>query len=302
MSDATTPGTRLRALLTGDDAVIAPGASDAWTARLVQEAGFPMVYATGAGIANSLLGMPDVGLTTLTEMATQVGLIAERVDLPVLADADTGFGGAANVQRTVRAYERAGLGGLHLEDQVMPKKCGHFDDKSVVAVDEMLVRLDAALDARRDPTFVVVARTDARAVEGLDAAIERARRYADAGADALFVEALTSVDEFRVVGEELRGIPLIANMVEGGKSPLLGADELGALGYRVVLHANLALRLGAFAIRDGLAVLREKRSSEPLLDRILPWADRQSIVGLDDVQAMERRILERREAQSKEGS
>jgi 2-methylisocitrate lyase-like PEP mutase family enzyme len=301
MKDATTPGARLRALLMGDNAVIAPGASDAWTARLIEEAGFPMVYATGAGIANTLLGMPDVGLTTLTEMATQIGLIADRIDVPVLADADTGFGGAANVQRTVRAYERAGVGGLHIEDQVMPKRCGHFDDKSVVSVDDMLVRLDAALDARRDSTFVIVARTDARAVEGLESAVERARLYANAGADALFVEALTSEEEFRIVGEELRGIPLIANMVEGGKSPLLGADELASLGYRVVLHANLALRLGAFAIREGLAVLREERRSEPLLDRILPWKDRQAIVGLDEVQAMERRILERRARQPKEG-
>jgi 2-methylisocitrate lyase-like PEP mutase family enzyme len=272
---------------------VAPGAADAWTGRLIEEAGFPALYVTGAGVANVLLGVPDIGMTTLTEMVGQAKRIAGAVQIPVIADADTGFGGVASIQRTVREYEQAGLAGLHIEDQQMPKRCGHFDGKSIVPPEEMVLRLHAALDARRDPAFVIIARTDARAVEGLEAAIRRARLYATVGVDAIFVEAPTSVDEFRAIARELPELPLVANMVEGGKSPLLPAEELRTLGFSLVLYPNLALRLGAFAIKRGLQVLRQSGTSAGLLDRILPWDERQALVGLPRAQADERRLLER---------
>jgi 2-methylisocitrate lyase-like PEP mutase family enzyme len=286
-------GARLRSLLGRGQIVVAPGAADAWTGRLIEEAGFSALYVTGAGIANVLLGVPDIGMTTLTEVAGQAKRIADAVQIPVIADADTGFGGVASIQRTVREYERAGLAGLHIEDQQMPKRCGHFDGKSIVPAEEMVLRLHAALDARRDPDFVIIARTDARAVEGLEATIRRARLYAAVGVDALFVEAPTSVDEFRVIGRELPSLPLVANMVEGGRSPLLPAEELRTLGFSLVLYPNLALRLGAFAIKRGLQVLRQSGTSAGLLDRILPWDERQALVKLPQAEADERRLLDR---------
>jgi len=281
----------LRPLLDADEISILPGATDPWTARLIERVGFRGVYMTGAGLANAMLGVPDIGLTTLTEMATQAGRIAQSVDVPVLADADTGFGGVANVARTVREYERAGVAALHLEDQVSPKRCGHFDGTTVVPVEEMLLRLHAALEARTDPNFAVIARTDARASEGLDAAIERGRAYAAAGIDGLFVEALKTVDEFAAVGAAFPDLPLIANMVEGGKSPLIPAAELQQLGFRLVIYANLPLRLSAAAVLSGLEHLRAHGSSAELLDRVLPWAERQAIVGIDDYHAVEARLL-----------
>ena len=296
MSVHLSPGSRLRALLGDHEVVVAPGASDALTARLIEKAGFPAVYVTGAGIANALLGVPDVGLTTLTEVAAQAAHIVASVKVPVFADADTGFGGIGNVQRTVREFERAGLAGLHIEDQSLPKRCGHFDGKSVVSKDEMVLRVHAAVDARQDDDLVIIARTDARGVEGLDAALERAALCVDAGADMIFVEGLLDEDEFRTVGRELAGVPLVANMVEGGKSPLLSAQRLGELGFRLVIHANLALRLGALAIQRGLAELRQTGTSAGMLDRILPWDERQAIVGLADATEMERRLLNRAEA------
>ena len=296
MSVHLSPGSRLRALLGDHEVVVAPGASDALTARLIEKAGFPAVYVTGAGIANALLGAPDVGLTTLTEVAAQAAHIVASVEVPVFADADTGFGGIGNVQRTVREFERAGLAGLHMEDQSLPKRCGHFDGKSVVSKDEMVLRVHAAVDARTDDDLVIIARTDARGVEGLDAALERAALCVDAGADMIFVEGLLDEDEFRTVGRELAGVPLVANMVEGGKSPLLPARRLGELGFRLVIHANLALRLGALAIQRGLAELRQTGTSAGMLDRILPWDERQAIVGLADAAEMERRLLTRAEA------
>ncbi len=177
-----------------------PGATDCFTAKLIEQAGFPMVYVTGGGAANAYLGVPDIGLVTLNELANQAERISDAVTVPVIADCDTGFGGIANVKRTVRAYERAGVAGLHIEDQVFPKRCGHFEGKSVVPIDEMLFRLQAALDARTDPDFLIIARTHSRAVEGMDSALRRAKAYRDLGADAIFFEQPQSVDELRRVG------------------------------------------------------------------------------------------------------
>jgi 2-methylisocitrate lyase-like PEP mutase family enzyme len=266
---------------------------DALTARIIEEAGFPLVYVTGAGVANTMLGEPDIGLVTLTEMCERIHRIADAVSVPVFADADTGFGGVGNVQRTVRSYEDAGAAGLHLEDQEMPKRCGHFEGKVIAPRREMLVRLQAALDARRDPDFVIIARTDARTVEGMDAALDRARAYLALGVDGVFVEAPQSIEELRHVAVALPGVTLVANMVEGGKTPLVPAQQLGEMGYKLILYANAPMRMAAFAMQQGLRVLRETGTTEALLDRMLSWPERQRLVGLDERDRYERSLLER---------
>lgn len=286
-----TPG--LRTLLAGDEPLVVPGATDALVARIVEREGFPAVYVTGAGIANSALAEPDVGLVTLTEMTARIKAIAGAVEIPVIADADTGYGGVGNVRRTVRDYEDAGVDALHLEDQEMPKRCGHFEGKIIVPVREMQIRLQAALDARRSPDFLIFARTDARSIEGLDAAIARARAYLAVGVDGIFVEAPQSVDELARVGAALPGVTLIANMVEGGKTPLVPAAELGRLGYKLILYANTALRLAAFAVQRGLRELRAAGSTQPLLDRMLTWEERQALVRLDETDRYERDLARR---------
>lgn len=284
---------KLRSLLKAGGPGIVPGATDCFSAKLIEQAGFPAVYVTGGGAANTYLGGPDIGLVTLNELASQAERISDAVSVPVIADCDTGFGGIANVKRTIRAYERAGLAGLHIEDQLFPKRCGHFEGKSVVPLEEMLFRLQAALDARTDPDFLIIARTDARAPEGFDAALARAHAYLALGVDAIFVEAPRSVEELRRIGSEFRGTPLVANMIERSKTPLLPEAELRAMGFNIILYANAALYLGSFAIRQGLAVLREKGTTESLLDRMLSFEERQALVGLDKADAYERDLVER---------
>lgn len=285
--------TQLRQILAAGGPGIVPGATDCFTARLIEDAGFPVIYVTGGGTANTYLGRPDIGLVTLNELANQVERIADAVSVPVFADCDTGFGGIANVQRTVRAYERAGAAGLHIEDQVFPKRCGHFDGKSVVPVQEMHYRLQAALDARTDPDFLLIARTDARAPEGFEAALDRARSYLELGADAIFFEQPRSVEELQAVGDAFRGTPLVANMVERSRTPLLPEQQLKAMGFNIILYANAALYLGAYAIRQGLKVLKEERTTASLLDRMLSFDERQRLVGLDRADAYERSLVER---------
>jgi len=284
---------QLRKLLASGGPGIVPGATDCFTARWIEEAGFPVVYVTGGGTANTYLGGPDIGLITLNELASQVERIADAVSVPVIADCDTGFGGVANVKRTVRAYERAGAAGLHIEDQVFPKRCGHFEGKSVVPTEEMLFRLQAALDARTDPDFLIIARTDARAPEGFEAALDRARAYLEIGADAIFIEQPRSVEELRRIGEAFRGTPLVANMVERSKTPLLPERELLAMGFNIILYANAALYLGSYAIRNGLAVLRKEGTTQTLLDVMTTFQERQALVGLDRADAYERDLVER---------
>jgi 2-methylisocitrate lyase-like PEP mutase family enzyme len=260
---------------------------NAFFARIVEQAGFGAVYMTGAGVAHGLLGAPDVGLTTLTEMAQAAQSMCAAVSVPVVADADTGFGGTANVERTMRLYEQAGVAAIQLEDQVVPKRCGHLDGKEVVEPAEMVARLRAALAVRADPELVVVARTDARSVRGLDDAIERARRYADAGADALFVEAPADDAELERIGRELAptGLPLVANMVEGGRTPLHSAAELGELGFRLVIFPGLLTRVTAKAAEDALRVLCKTGDSRALADRLVPFARIQEVVGTAELTA-----------------
>jgi len=226
---------RLRALLDSGQTIVAPGAFDPLAARLVEEAGFPAVYMTGFGTSAALIGRPDVGLLTMTEMADNAGRIAACVDIPVIADADTGYGNPLNVIRTVGAYEAAGVAGIHIEDQVAPKKCGHMEGKQVIPAAEMAEKIRAAAAARARPEFVIIARTDARAVEGLAGALERGRRYREAGADALFIEAVTSEAEAEAVARAFPGVPLLFNWAEGGKTPPIGLGRLTELGYRIVI-------------------------------------------------------------------
>jgi 2-methylisocitrate lyase-like PEP mutase family enzyme len=268
--------------------VLAPGAANALSARVVADCGFDVVYASGAGIANWALGVPDLGLTTMREVVTEVERICAAVDLPVIADADAGYGNPLNVHRTVRELERAGVAAIQLEDQVEPKRCGHFDGKQVVDEAEMVAKLHAALDARVDPDLMIIARTDARAVEGLDRAIERAHAYRDAGADATFVEAPLDVDELSRIGAEVPG-PLVANMVEGGKTPVVGREELGRLGFDIVLYANLGARAAMLAMQEVLTTLREEGSSASIEHRIVSMQERNRLTDMDTWRAREAR-------------
>lgn len=243
-----------------------PGAFSPLVAKAVAEAGFEGVYVSGAALAADL-GLPDIGLTTLTEVAGRGAQIAAAVDLPTLIDADTGFGAPLNAARTVTVLEDAGLAGCHLEDQVNPKRCGHLDGTAVVPAEDMVKRLRAAVSARRDPNFVVCARTDAAGIEGLPAAIDRARAYADAGADMIFTEALTDVSQFEAFRAAV-DVPLLANMTEFGKSPLLSARQLADLGYNVVIYPVTTLRLSMFAVEVGLREISSSGTQFDLLDRM----------------------------------
>ncbi|GAB7146236.1 methylisocitrate lyase [Mycobacterium riyadhense] len=243
-----------------------PGAFSPLVAKVIAEIGFEGVYVSGAALAADL-GLPDIGLTTLTEVATRGAQIAATTELPTLIDADTGFGAPSNAARTVTVLEDAGVSGCHLEDQINPKRCGHLAGKAVVSTAEMVKRLRAAVSARRDPNFVICARTDATAVEGLAAATDRARAYADAGADMIFTEALTEIADF----EKFRAaidVPLLANMTEFGKSPLLTARRLGDIGYNAVIYPVTTLRLAMFAVEQGLREIDSAGTQLSLLDRM----------------------------------
>ena len=251
------PASVFRALLSGPDLIVAPGAYDALTARLVEQAGFPLVYMTGAGTA-AARGFPDYGLVTLTEMAETAGVLARSVAIPVLADADTGYGNELNVTRTVRELESRGVAGIHLEDQVAPKRCGHLDGKAVLDRDAFVSKIRAAVAARRDPDFVVIARTDAVAVHGLDDAIERANAALAAGADLAFVEAPPSVNDVAAIPRRVNG-PCLLNLVPGGKTPITDLQQVAAMGYRVVILPGLligAAVVACDAVLSGLARTR----------------------------------------------
>ena len=271
---------RLRRLIAREEILIAPGVYDAYLARCVEQAGFEAVYMTGAGVSQSRLGLPDLGLLSFTEMLDQAGRIADAVDLPLIADADTGYGNAMNVARTIRAYERAGVSACHIEDQQSPKRCGHFDEKRVVAQKEMASKLKAALDARSDPDFVIIARTDARTVEGLEAALERANAYVETGADMIFVESPLSEEELGVIGQTVKA-PLLANMVESGKTPVLPAERLQALGFSVVIHPGSIGRFIGKQLEGFLKQFRTDRSTLSQLDQMLTFSEQNEIVDLE---------------------
>jgi len=269
---------QIRRAVDGHAPLLLPGVYDALSARLAAAAGFDAIYVTGAGLANSRLGVPDIGLTSVDQLADHVAAISDAVEVPLVVDGDTGFGNAVNVTHVVRKLERAGAAAIQFEDQVFPKKCGHFSGKAIIPLDEMAGKLQAALDSRRDDGTLIIARTDARATDGIDAALERAHRFVEVGADIIFVEAPKSVDELRLFGEQIDA-PLVANMVEGGSTPIVPLDELGSLGYSVVLYANAALRSAQRAVTLAYAELRESGISTNLLDSMATWEERQNAVG-----------------------
>ncbi|OLT03125.1 carboxyvinyl-carboxyphosphonate phosphorylmutase [Pseudonocardia sp. CNS-004] len=285
------PRARLRELLAGSGPVVAPGAYDALSARLVEQAGFGVVYMTGFGTTASLIGRPDVGLLGGAEMVDNARRIVAAVDVPVIADADTGYGNAINVVRTVQSFEQAGVAGVHLEDQVMPKKCGHMSGKAVVGADEMAGKIRAAVAARHDPDFLVIARTDAAAVEGLDAALDRARAYADAGADLLFVEAPTSEDDIARVARELVGVaPLVFNWAEGGRTPPLSLDRIAELGYSLVLFPIGTLLAATAGIRSLLAALKADGTPAAALPDVPSFDEFTDLIGLPEIRSLEERF------------
>lgn len=275
-------------LLASKDTFILPGAFDAMTARIIEETGFKAIYATGAGISNAQLGWADVGLTTLTEIAQVVSWMSEVTTVPIVVDADTGFGNAINMQRTVKVLEKSGAAALQIEDQVMPKKCGHFNGKEVISKDEMVGKIKAALDARTDDQLAIIARTDALGVLGFDEAIERANAYKEAGAHAIFVEAPTTYEQLSRITKEVSGIPHIINLVEGGKTPLVSRQEAQNLGFQIMLCANSALRGAIKGATDAMQILMRDESQENIHDVICTWEQRQELFKLKEIQQLEK--------------
>ena len=277
---------RLRALLESRAAVPVPGAANALTARIIEDVGFDAVYVSGAAIANTFLGFPDIGLTSLDEVAAHVGAIRDAVDLPLIVDADTGFGNTSNTWRTIRVLERAGADAIQIEDQTFPKRCGHFAGKTVVSMEEMVDKIGVACEAREDRDLLIVARTDARAEHGLPEACRRANAYRDAGADVLFVEAPETVEEIETISAEVSGL-LVLNIVEGGVTPAVPRGRLGDLGYAMTLYANLPLLAGIAAVRDTLHHL--KSGSTGVRPTVATWDQRQELVRRPWFQALEDR-------------
>ena len=282
------PTTILKSMLSRREAVVLAGAANGLFARIIEDLGYEAVYVTGAGVANMYLGAPDIGLTTLTEIADHVSAIADAVALPLLVDADTGFGNPVNVVRTVKVLERAGAAGLQIEDQVFPKKCGHFEGKEVVPLEEMLAKIKAAVDTRRDGDLQIVARTDARAILGLQAAIDRAGAMIEAGADVTFVEAPTSAEELARIASAL-SVPQVANMVFGGLTPELGQRKFAELGFGCVLYANAALQAALKASHDVLAALKKEGSLASVADLLAGFDVRQRTVAKPKYDELERR-------------
>jgi 2-methylisocitrate lyase-like PEP mutase family enzyme len=290
----TVPGetATLRERIETGETVLAPGCYDALGARLVEEAGFSAAYMTGFGSSASRLGRPDIGLMSLPEMVDNARRIVQAVDIPVVADADTGYGNSINVIRTVREYEAAGVAAIHLEDQVMPKKCGHMEGKQVVPAREMAAKVMAAVAARRSREFLIIARTDARAVEGLDGALERARLYREAGADALFVEAPQSEAEIEAVARAFPDVPLLFNYAEGGKTPAVSYERLRSLGFSLVIFPLTLLFVATQAMRAALARVKADGSPIELVPSLLPFDDFLSFIGLPEMRELERRFAE----------
>jgi 2-methylisocitrate lyase-like PEP mutase family enzyme len=277
---------QLRALLKSPAQIIAPGVYDALSAALVAKAGFSATYLSGASIAYTKLGRPDIGLVSAAEVADTIAHVRERIALPLIVDADTGFGNALNVQRTVRVFERAGASAIQIEDQAMPKRCGHLTGKSLIPRDEMVGKIKAALDARADDNTVIVARTDAIAVEGFDAAMERADAYAEAGADVLFIEAPGSMAQIeRISGSFAARLPLVANMVEGGKTPITSAEILGRLGFRIVIYPGALVRATVWAAQRMLASLKEHGTTGRYRENMLDVEGLNTVIGTRDLLA-----------------
>jgi len=279
---------KLKALALARRGVIVPGAFNALSARVIEDLGFEAVYVTGAGVTNMWLALPDQGFMGLHEIAEHTARIRDAVQLPLLVDADTGFGNALNVYHAVRTLERAGADAIQLEDQVAPKRCGHFSGKEVIAADEAVSKIKAAVDARRDAGTLILARTDACATQGFEAAVERAARFAEAGADILFVEAVTTPEQIRALPQRLPA-PQLMNMVIGGKTPITDADELARLGYGFVLYANAALQGAVAGMQRTLGFLQQHKRVDEDPQLLAPFNERQRLVGKPDWDALEKR-------------
>lgn len=272
--------TRLRQLMAEGGPVVAPGGYDGISAKMIERAGFPAVYASGGAIARST-GIPDLGLMSMAEITDRLATMVDAVGVPVIADADTGYGNALNAQHMVRAFERAGVAGFHLEDQQFPKRCGHYDDKSIVPVREMAQKIRAVKDAATDPDLVLIARTDGLAVEGFEATVDRSHAYMEAGADVIFVEAPTSIEQIERIAD-LLPYPKLINMFAGGKTPLIATDRLGELGYAIVIIPSDLQRAAIFAMEQTLAAIKRDGSSASFQDNMVSFGNREVIIGTED--------------------
>ena len=279
---------QLKQLVEARNGLLVPGAFNALSAKVIADLGFQAIYVTGAGVTNMWFGMPDQGFMGLHEIADHTARIRDAVDVPLIVDADTGFGNALNVVHTVRTLERAGADCIQLEDQVAPKRCGHFSGKEVISTEEAVSKIKAAVDARRDPDFLIMARTDAAATHGFEAAVERAQKFAEAGADILFVEAVTKPEEVRALPQRLAK-PQLMNMVIGGKTPIFNADQLGELGYGIVLYANAALQGAVMGMQKALTTLRDAKEVQESSGLVTPFAERQRLVSKHEWDALETR-------------
>jgi 2-methylisocitrate lyase-like PEP mutase family enzyme len=284
----TTKAARLKTIFARRDAALMPGTPNALFANVIENLGYECAYISGAGVTNMYLGAPDVGLITMSEMTDHISAISDAIDIPLLVDGDTGFGNAINVGRTVRSYERAGASGIQLEDQVFPKKCGHFAGKAVVSTDEMLQKIRAAADARQDDDFQIVARTDAIAVHGIEEALERAHKFIEAGADVTFVEAPVTREDLARIASELP-VPQIFNYVFGGKTPAQSHDDLKQMNFGAALFANAALQAALRSVTDVLGTLKETGSLESVRDQLASFEERQNSVRKDAHDALEKR-------------
>jgi 2-methylisocitrate lyase-like PEP mutase family enzyme len=284
------PRQTLRQLLRREKLLVAPGCFDGLSARLVEEAGFEAVYLSGGAVARSM-GIPDIGLVTMSEVIERAAQVVSAIKIPIIADADTGYGNATNLVRTLREFERVGVAAIHIEDQITPKRCGHLDGKEVIPLAEMEKKLEAAIASRSDPDFGIIARTDARGVHGFDNAIGRARAFAKLGVDAIFVEAPQSEAELAEIPRQLPGIPLLVNVFKGGKTPMLPVERLERMGYRIAIYPSETQRAAIYAMRQALALLKREGTTEAMDDALTTFKERDKIVGLDDWQELERRYL-----------
>ena len=281
---------KLKQLLARRQLLIAPGVFDGLSARLVEEAGFEAIYLSGGAVARSM-GVPDIGLVTMSEVIERAVQVVAAVKIPVIADADTGYGNALNLVRAVREFERAGVAAIHIEDQVTPKRCGHLEGKEVISLAEMEKKLAAALQSRSDPDFIIIGRTDSRAVHGLDDAIRRGKSFARLGVDAVFVEAPQSEAEMETIARSIPEVPLMVNMFKGGKTPLLPASRLEKMGFRIAIFPSETQRAAIYAMREALAMLKRDGSTEAMDNRLTTFKERDRIVGLEEWERLERQYL-----------
>ncbi|HMF50448.1 MAG TPA: oxaloacetate decarboxylase, partial [Candidatus Saccharimonadales bacterium] len=284
------PRQTLKKLLQRDKLLVAPGCFDGLSARLVQEAGYEAAYLSGGAVARSM-GIPDIGLVSMSEAIERAVQVVSVVNIPVIADADTGYGNAVNLVRTVREFERVGVAAIHIEDQITPKRCGHLDGKEVIPLAEMEAKLKAALATRTDPDFVIIARTDARGVNGFDDAIERARVFAKVGVDAIFVEAPQSEEELAEIPRRLPGVPLLVNVFKGGKTPMLPIERLQKMGYRIAIYPSETQRAAIHAMRNALATLKREGTTESIDATLTTFKERDRVVGLDEWQSIEKQFM-----------